>query len=362
MILPALVVAIALAAPAASKKTPAVVLVKSTGVPAVWREELRAAAEGVDLRTGPWVAPPAVSLEDAAAALGCTGWNDGCAGQIAGMTGAGLAVVIDVIGGAGGADLTVRVVTDEGKARGETRKLHVDGTGAADLDNAKAMVRAAVADRPVALVFIDTEMPGATVRIDGAELGRTPITTPLAVEPGTRKMVLSQEGRAPLSVTLTLKPWQIFRESYVLGSVRPDPTIEPTVGVPTTTEPPSAAAEEPPPGTAPVIGYVAAGVGGAVALVGLWFTTAWVSGYFEALGHSSRDEDFSLCLGLCDDATGIGIGITKGDRQAFKDGSYSAWLGASIATVGVGALLGATGLWLALSSDEPDEAAGTTAP
>jgi hypothetical protein len=209
------------------------------------------------------------------------------------------------------------------------------------------------------MLWIETERPGATLKVDGQDVGTTPLARAIVLEPGSHTLLLSQEGRAPLTVSVTLKPYETFRETYVLGSARPDPALEPTLGTkdpqPKAVDPVSAPAAEPENASmVPFIGYAAAGVGGVIALVGAGLTTAWVSGYFEATSNAAEEKPLSRCLGLCND-DGIGLGISGGARQAYPDGSYSAWIGASIATLGVGALLGATGLWLALTAGPSEE-------
>ena len=85
-----LVVALSLSAagPVATKPTPKpkrggvawVALVQVRGdVPAAWSDALRAAAEQVKEERH-WVSPPSVPIADAQLALGCSGWNDACAG------------------------------------------------------------------------------------------------------------------------------------------------------------------------------------------------------------------------------------------------------------------------------------------
>src|ERR1041385_5578252 len=103
----ALVVALAVSSGTSNKW---VALVHTTGdVPASWQKELQAAAEQNKL--GPaWAAPPAVTLDEAQLALGCAGWSKTCAGQIAAMTGAGIALVVEVTAKDAGVVITTQPV------------------------------------------------------------------------------------------------------------------------------------------------------------------------------------------------------------------------------------------------------------
>jgi hypothetical protein len=210
----------------AQKKAGWVALVQVRGdAPASWSDALREAAEEAKDRT--WVAPPAVSIADAQLALGCSGWNDQCAGQIASMTGATMAVVIDVNGAGSGAAFSVMVVKAGGGAVGPAEKMDVPGKTAADLELGRELVRGVVSGQRPAFLIVETDSPKAEVWLDGKKIGETPFKG--KVPTGDHTMILRQEGKAPLTKQLTLAAGATLREVHSLNAAGPPVEIKPEV-------------------------------------------------------------------------------------------------------------------------------------
>jgi hypothetical protein len=350
VIAPVLVAALALSAPAAPKKGVVPLVKLGAGVPASWQEPLVKAAQNAEPKGGQaWVAPPAVSLDDAQAALGCATWNDACAAQVASMTGAGGAFLVEVKAVGGGGEVVTRFVNEKGGARG-TRKLKLDALDPAGLELARAMVGAAAEERDAAYLLVDSDTPGADVKVDGQPKGKTPWPRPIEMSAGAHTVLIAQEGRAPLTFEVTLAPFEIHRVTKTLGAAGPDKAPDPVVGTkvdPPTDEPRDAAPAAGDPDTLMYVGFATAGVGGLIAIVGLGFTTAWGTGYIEASQAAANKTALRRCVGLCSD-DGIGLGISGGLRDQYRTGGYGMWLGGSLAALGVGALVTGIGLYLAL--------------
>jgi hypothetical protein len=275
------------------------------------------------------------------------------------MTGAATAFLVDVRGTEdGGADIVAKYVGANGSAKStpSPRRLHLPGRTGAELDLAKVVVKAAAQDDDVAFLVIESDTPGAEVTVDGKAEGKTPWPRPLAMPAGAHAVMLSQEGRAPLSFSVHLPPYTITRETKTLGAAGPDKAPEPVVGVAEPITPPPEPEQPPPetskpPPTMMIVGWGVVGAGALVTLVGLWFTTAWTTGYFEAADTAEKGDSLRRCVGWCT-TEGVGPGIFGATRNAYLDGTYPAFLGASIAAVVVGGGLIGGGTYLALTAEE----------
>lgn len=343
-----------LAAPAhAQKKASWVVLVQVRGdAPASWSDALREAAE--ESKDRQWVAPPAVSIADAQLALGCTSWNDQCAGQIASMTGATMAVVIDVNGAGSGAAFSVMIVKAGGAAVGPADKLDVPGKNPADLELGRELVRGVVVGQRPAFLFVDTDTPKVEVWLDGKKIGETPFKG--KVPAGDHTMLLCQEGKAPLTKQITVAAGATLRESHSLGAAGPPVEIKPEVAPDKPPPPPKdpldpdvPPAEPPPPAAeAPgttTVGWSLVGVGGALGLAGGVFLGATV------LDLNVREPCPADPAG-CVPNKALLFGIYAPEARADLFAHQTAWLTGSVAALAVGGLLVATGVVLANPPDE----------
>src|SRR6185295_18761597 len=114
-------------------------------------------------KLGPaWAAPPAVTLDEAQLALGCAGWSKTCAGQIAAMTGAGIALVVEVAAKDAGVVVTTQPVKTTGAAAGSEEKLELPSRTDKDLEIAKDFVKGSKAPRGGYLA-VDVDIPGAEI-------------------------------------------------------------------------------------------------------------------------------------------------------------------------------------------------------
>lgn len=348
-----MVMVMATAAPPAhaQKKAQWVALVQVRGdAPASWSDGLREAAEEAKDRT--WVAPPAVSLADAQLALGCSGWNDQCAGQIASMTGATVALVVDVNGAGNGAAFTVQIVKAGGKAEGPAEKLDVPGKTPSDLEMGKDFVRGIVSGQKVAFLVVETDTPKAEVVLDGKKIGETPFRGKLAA--GEHTLIVRQEGKAPQTKAITVAPGATLTESFSLGAAGPPVEIKPDVApdgvappvkdvVVPPTEPPPPAADAPPTTT---VGWSLVGVGAALGLAGGVFLGATV------VDLNYREPCDADPVGGCVPNKPLLFGIYGREARADLFAHQTAWLAGSLAALGVGGLLVATGVVLANPPDE----------
>lgn len=351
MIVP-LVLTLSLVSPAAPKKPIWVPLVHVQGdVPASWPEALRKAVTDSE-RT--WVAPPAVTLEEAQIALGCAGWSDTCAGQITSMTGATMALVIDVVAQGDGALVTVQQVKGGGGLQGTVEKLELPGRRDEDLEVASLFVRRAF--RPTAVVLVDADTPGADVLIDGQKVGRTPAQ--LILDPGEHELSLRLEGKAPYTRRITLKPGQNPPEMITLNATGIAVAVSPSVGnetheVRTTAPTPPPTADGLP--THALVGWSLAGAGALVAVGAIGVGAPWLwDVYFNTVPCGPEKIP-------CMPMTVKVYGAIEYDREARGQFVNDAGtiVSASVAALGVGGLLIGTGVVLATA--EAGETAGETA-
>lgn len=346
------VVVMAAAAPPAhaQKKPQWVALVQVRGdAPASWSDALREAAEEAKDRA--WVAPPAVSIADAQLALGCSGWNEQCMGQIASMTGATMALVIDVNGAGSGAAFSVQIVKAGGKGEGPAEKLDVPGKTQLDLEMGKDLVRGVISGQKAAFLIVETDTPKAEVVLDGKKIGETPFRGKVAA--GEHTLIVRQEGKAPQTKAITVAAGATVRETFSLGAAGPPVEIKPDVApddvvppvkevVPPAEQPPTAS--EAPPTT--TVGWSLVGVGGALGLAGGLFLGATV------VDLNYREPCRADPVGGCVPNKALLFGIYGREARADLFAHQTAWLTGSLAALGVGGLLVATGVALATPPDE----------
>jgi hypothetical protein len=341
--------AVSFQAPAASQKW--VALVHTSGdVPSSWLKPLQEAAQERSGNT--WVAPPAVTLDEAQLALGCAAWNKACAGQIAGMTGAAMALVVDVTGKDAGITIGVQAVKANGSAVGAEEKLELPGKTDKDLEFARDFVKKG---QRSAYLVVETDVPGVEVSIDGEHKGKTSASARLQemLPPGEHKLMLSMEGKAPLQKTVTLKPGVVTTEALSLSAAGPPiettavaPPPTPTHEVTTTPEqPPTPAPSGAGSGNA-AVGFGLAGVGGAVVVVaGVLAGGAIYDRFFHRVPCGPKPD---ACIPNAPLVFGF---YGKGPKRADFQNEAGTWIGGGIAAVGVGALLVGTGLVLATSAE-----------
>lgn len=73
----------------------------------------------------------------------------------------------------------------------------------------------------VATLLVQVSVPGALIRIDGAEVGLTPMDIPHRVMPGRRLVVVSKKGYLAATESVTLKKGQRLVYSITLEKPRP---------------------------------------------------------------------------------------------------------------------------------------------
>jgi hypothetical protein len=260
----------------AADKEPWIVLVRSDGsMPTSWRPLIQDAARKAASTSDKvqWQEPPAVSLEEAELALGCKGWGPACAGQIAGMMNAGAALVVDFAADGAGATVKLAVVGTNGEARpGTAREAKLADRGAGGLAIVQASVVGMIRGSAPTIVVVDSDLPGVEVAIDGVKSGKTPLTLVDELSPGEHQLVLSKEGRAPLTTTIDVEVGKANSYTFPLGGGGPD-VVGPSIG----DQPASAT-------VMPVVAYATAGVGAALFVVagglgaGYGYTYAWRKG------------------------------------------------------------------------------------
>jgi hypothetical protein len=355
VIVPVLV-ALALASPAANvKRATWVPLVRTQGdVPASWRDALQKAAAEDSTRT--WVAPPAVSLEEAQLALGCGGWSESCAGQIASMTGAVMALVIEVTAQGVGAVVSVQQVKAGSGAQGPAEKLELAGRTAEDLKWAQELVRGVLKGQKPGFLVVETDVPGAEVWIDGERVGDSPWRGALA--PGDHMLSLRQEGKAPLNKPINVRPGQNPAEVISLNAAGTSVAIRPTIGnepheVRVTPASPPVAGEMP---QKAVVGWSLAGAGGVLALAASVVGGPWVYDLF--FNREPCGPDGQQCMPRTVNVYGL-LDYSGAERSQFILDAGPV-IGASVAAIGVGGLLIGTGAFLATAEEgiEPAAAAG----
>ena len=145
-----------------------------------------------------------------------------------------------------------------------------------------------------------TNVPGAELRVDGALVGRLPLSTPWVLTSGSGAIELSAPGFRPLRRTVSLADGEVLREMLTLTPEAPSPVAAepPSVGrsiAPRAVAPP----ERHGPGVGP---WIVAGAGVALAAVGGIF---WALRH-DAIGSCSVESDAIACPTAADAARAEG--------------------------------------------------------
>jgi hypothetical protein len=211
-------------------------------------------------------------------ALGCGAWDAACAGQVADAAGAGTALTLTLgsLDG-GGLSLEGRVVDVGGEHVAAPVRLALPGAGADDLRVAEAWVKGVVASGAPTMLVVTSDLDGDDVLVDGLVVGRTPLVLS-AVTPGEHVLSLRRAGRAPLVRSLTVKAGVVNREHA------PFAAGPPALGssAPLSSTPPVA-----PP--TPTAGWAMAGVGAVVGGAGGIVAAAWGLPLVEIGNNQSAD-------------------------------------------------------------------------
>ena len=365
-------------APKKPEKPSWVVLVHSEGdVPSSWAPKLRSAAEKAQPERG-WVDPPAVTLDEAAAVVGCSAWGAPCAAQVAGMTGAQNALVIDLKRKGAQISLNVDAVdAGGGVVAGDPVDVDASDDG---FKVAVAWVQGAVKGARPTIVIFTADVDPTDVVLDNAPLGKTPLTLVDIVTAGPHTVLFKREGKAPLTRSIDVKAGAVTRENGVLSSggplVKSTPVVGDPVLPPTTTTPAPAPAS-----SIATIGWVLAGVGGAVGVIGLVGGVGWLgdAGNLSVLQVDKNGDpvlkdgepQFQLPTNLC--RSGSGDTLRQGDFRCAKDianpdrpsvaqvsaeqQDLAVRAAAAFVVAAIGIVVAGTGTALALTSGEDQDAA-----
>lgn len=341
-----------------------VVLVKTDGsVPASWNQNLQDAVKAAAEQSGDvkWVAPPQVSLADAQLALGCTSWGPKCVGQIAAMMNAERSLLIEIERRGEGAWMTHQVVSASGAVERAPVRFELPDRGRDGLKVARVVAAAAVTGKPVTVVSLKTDVPGAEVVIDGESVGRTPLTLADQLTPGEHRVEFRQEGRAPVTQRVDVRAGEVTRVGAVMGSAGTS-AVEPRVG-----EDGAVQTDPPPPGSAavggidPLFGYITLGAAAAVALVGAGLYVGYLGYYQSKLPQPCQSAD-ELALDpaqrTCESQQEAFERLNREGKEI--EGTMTTLYGSFIVAEVVGAALALTGAGLviaALLSPAPDETA-----
>ena len=355
-----LVIVLGLTAPSAPQKW--VALVHLTGdAPASWKQPLQEAAEQ-NKQSAQWAPPPAVTLDEAQLALGCAGWSKSCAGQIAGMTGAAVAFVVEVTPKDAGIVVGVQTVKASGAPLGAEEKMELPGRGDKDLELARDFVRGAGKSVKTGVLVVETDVANAEIVVDEKRVkGRFEEMLPV----GEHHVTITADGKAPLSKTVVVKAGQVTPEILSLSAAGPPVETTPTVGVDTHPHEVTTTPEQPPvpapaaPADNGVVGWGLAGSGGAIAVVGGVFAAASIyDRFYNRVTCGPQNQSCVPNVPLL-----FGIYPAKGDGRARFESDSGAWIGGSVAAVGVGALLLGTGVVLATGDEPPaTTSTGTSTP
>lgn len=359
------VLALALGTAGAPKSGKWVALVRTEGeVPASWTETLRRAAEAAkDDRV--WVEPPAVTLAEAASALGCAEWGPSCAGQVTQMTGAATALLIDVRATGASVALSAEAVLVSGQAAKGRHEVTLPDASDDSLRFAVAWVKGSLVDKLPALLIVETATPGAEVRLDGKRAGTTDggAVRIIVEAPGTHTLLVTKAGAAPVTRQVTLTPNATVRETVALAAEAPPVDPKPLVGDGTVVKPPPPA-EQPPAAadtTRAVVGWSLTGVGAVGALVaGVVAATVANDLYLVRVPCGSAAD--KLCVPQTVSSP-LGLYSRSGpDREAFFQNDGPFYLGMASLGLGVGVLLAGTGAWFALAGPGTASAEEPAAP
>lgn len=357
--------ALALGTAGAPKSGKWVALVHTEGeVPASWPEALRRAAE--DARDGrSWTEPPAVTLAEAQSALGCADWGPACAGQVAQMTGAATALLIDLRGSGASIALSSEAVQASGQTAKGRHEVVLPDASEDSLKFAVAWVKGSLVDKLPALLIVETATPGAEVRLDGKRVGTTddgPLRIVVEI-PATHTLLVTKAGSAPVTREVTLTPNATVKELVALAAEGPPVDAVPHVGDGSIVTPPPPSAPQPPgvvDPTGAVVGWSLTGVGAVVALAsGVIASTVANDLYLVRVPCGVNDEKSCVPQTV---TSPLGIyDYSASDREVFFQTDGPFYLTMASVGVGVGVLLAGTGVWFALSGAAAADA-GEPAP
>ena len=353
------------------KKPGWVVLVHAQGaVPSSWTGRLRQAAQKAQDRN--WVDPPAVTLDEVQLVLGCPTWGVACAAQVAGMTGAQNALVIEIIAKDAGAVVTIEAVSAAGAVAGVAERVEVAAVDDDGLKIAEAWVAGAVKGARPTVLIVTADLDGTEVVVDNVPRGKTPLTLIDQVAPGEHALLLRREGRAPVSRTIVVAPGILNREHGVLSSGGPAMKSEPLVGTSPVKVLPTPSPEAPPATgqIAPmaVVGWGLTGVGAVTAVVAGAVGALWQIDVADYGNNINDDGNINL-----EYRRTLGGPIASSDRDEFflatfgTNGASPNSLAAGVeakqtsaavlfVVTGIGALVAGTGAALALTAGSTEDA------
>lgn len=138
----------------------------------------------------------------------------------------------------------------------------------------------------VGVVRLKIETEGATIAIDGADIGTAPLAEPIVLRPGTYTLTLSADGFEPKDAELKIEAGSEVERHFELDPIRI--VVEPLV---VDDEEPAPAPPPPPPSKLPL--YVGGGV--TVAALGVGITTGLLAvgkhGTFTGQGSSASERE-----------------------------------------------------------------------
>ncbi len=173
---------------------------------------------------------------------------------------------------------------------GETDPARITGERRAEVNDTLARIDAAVG-----LLSIRVSLPGATVNVDGTQVGVSPIAEPVALMPGEHDLSVMLAGYAPHAERVSIAAGE--RRALDVALVAPAAPAQPPFEGPR-------AVEEERAGLSPTWFWVSAGVAGAFAVGGA------IAGGLVQASYSDFDEAVSACNSgqnpsRCDDGPGI---------------------------------------------------------
>lgn len=79
-------------------------------------------------------------------------------------------------------------------------------------------------------IALSCELPGATVLVDGKEVGKTPLAGPIAVPPGSHAVKVVKEGYEPFSAFVSVNAGQAVQVTARLEALKGGTGVTPPVG------------------------------------------------------------------------------------------------------------------------------------
>ncbi len=325
-----------------AREADAVLLVEVLpALPQDWAPALTKAAASVALPGG-WAPPPPMTLAEARTALGCDASDDACVALIASTSGARAALVVRAVAQNDGARIEVAFIARDGTRPQGTQTLVLPDLQPPGLELAAEFVTSVASGKLVAFLDVRAQ-PGVALSIDGKTIGTAPLARPVALPPGPHAIDLTLIGHASVHRELSLQAGELLVETVTLA---PSPArTTPSAAV--------AAAH----GDGAVPWYIGGGVvaaSSAVAIVGAWLSTTWVSASLEANSSTTAAD---ACLGLCLEVannTFVGPGVAGRERGELfavsasnrAGGHAPLYVAGSLATAAVGLIGVGIGVFL----------------